>query len=335
MQKTNNCFISNKYSIYILYGEEEALRIEYIDKFRKEALLNNYLNREIFIVDSINFNWDKVSFTQKEQGLFCEKNFIEINVLNGKIGANGSKFILNLVKAKLIDTLVLIVFPKLNKLQLQSKWFTSLSSVAYIVEAKKVNFEQLPFWIKNRLQTYNLTIDKDALDLFINKVEGNLLFAKQEMEKLYLNLDNKSNITFTDIDTNVSDNARYDIFQLSLAWMKGDLKRITNIIDSWKLSLQEPILVLWVISEDIRTLLKLKRELFLGNSIASVKNKLRLWSDKQKFALIACKRISNKMLLHSLQECAKIDKVLKGVDNFSQDVWILFKKLLIDLAIAT
>lgn len=331
--KTNNYFINNKNSIYVIYGEEDFLRMEYIDKFRKVAILKNYINKKFF-VDSINFNWDEIYFAIEEKDLFSEKVVIEINIF-GKISLKDNKFIFNLLKTSSIDKLILFIFHKLDKPQLKSQWFNEISKIAKIIEAKKIAIKDIPIWIKNKLNDYNLTIDEDALHLFIYKTEGNLLSASQEIEKLYLNLDNKKNITLEDVDKKVFNNAKYDIFQLSIAWMRSDVKRVVDLIDNFKLSFQEPILLLWLISEDIRTLLKLKNEILLGHPISSTMlNKLRLWADKKNLALIIVNKISIKMLLNFLQKCAIIDKILKGVNLYSkEDIWLEFKKLLVSLSI--
>ena len=166
-----------------------------------------------------------------------------------------------------------------------------------VLEAKAVAPHALPQWIQGRLKQQGLDIEPEALALFAERVEGNLLAARQEIEKLALLHPQGHLINITDAEAAVATVARFDIFQLAGAWMKGDALRVSRLLDGLEEEGEEPVLLLWAVAEDIRTLIRLTAALKQGQNIQSLRNSLRLWGDKQTLAPMAAKRISINRLL--------------------------------------
>lgn len=315
--------------LYVLHGEEELLRIEALDQLRAIAKKQGYF-REVQMVEGATFDWQALQLELGNAALFGDLKCLEIHCPSGKLGKQGGDFLQQLAENPPPDTSIIIVLPKLDKTQLQSKWFNSLAKHAMILEAKAITPATLPAWARERLQAAHLTIEADALALLIERVEGNLLAAKQEIDKLALLHSAPYCLTLNDIEQAVANVARFDVFQLSSAWMGGDVKRVVRLLDGLEAEGEEPVLLLWAVAEDIRTLIRLTAALKQGKTVQAVRQELRLWGEKQQLAPKAVERLSATRLIAALQTCAKIDRQIKGAAD--GDAWSDLKQLLMNLA---
>ncbi|WP_308085435.1 DNA polymerase III subunit delta [Neisseria polysaccharea] len=315
--------------LYVIHGEEELLRIEALDALRAAAKKQGYLNREVYTADNA-FDWNELLHSAGGAGLFADLKLLELHIPNGKPGKTGGEALQDFAACLPEDTVTLVLLPKLEKTQLQSKWFAALAAKGEVWEAKPVGAAALPQWIRGRLDKIGLGIEADALALFAERVEGNLLAARQEIDKLGLLYPKGHTVSIDEAQTAVANVARFDVFQLAGAWMKGDMPRVCRLLDGLQEEGEEPVLLLWAVAEDIRTLIRLAASLKQGQSVQSVRNSLRLWGEKQTLAPIAVKRISVVRLLDALKTCAKIDRIIKGAEE--GDAWTVFKRLVVSLA---
>ena len=315
--------------LYIIHGEEDLLRVEALDHIRAAAREHGYLNREVITVDA-KFDWSELRAASQSVGLFAELKLLEVHIPGGKPGKEGGEALQELADRLPEDTCVLILLPKLERAQTQGKWFGALARHGSVVEAKAVSGQALPQWIRQRLQHHNLDIEPDALALFAERVEGNLLAAKQEIDKLALLHPPGHLLNMADAQMAVANVARFDVFQLAAAWMGGDAPRLLRLLEGLEAEGEEPVLLLWAVAEDVRTLIRLLAALKQGQNLAEVRNTLRLWGDKQTLAPKAAKRLGINRLLAALQECARIDRQIKGAEDGA--AWPQFKHLLMSLA---
>ena len=315
--------------LYVVYGEEDLLRVEALDTLRAAAKKQGYLNREVYTADN-SFDWSEVLQSAGSMGLFADLKLLEIHIPNGKPGKIGGDALQSLAENLPEDTVIIVMLPKLERAQTQAKWFTALVSRGIALEAKAVTGAALPQWIRGRLNALNLNIEPDALALFAERVEGNLLAAKQEIDKLALLHPPGHLVNMADAEAAVANVARFDVFQLSGAWMGGDSARTAHLLEGLEADGEEPVLLLWAVAEDIRTLIRLTAALKQGQSVQAVRNSLRLWGDKQTLAPAAVKRISINRLLAALQDCARIDRIIKGAEE--GNAWSEFKHLVTGLA---
>lgn len=316
-------------SLYLIYGDEDLLRFEALDALRETAKNQEFAMREAFFVDS-KTDWTEILAAVESQGLFSDKKLLEIHIPTGKPGVAGANALIDLAGKLNDDTTVVIFLPKLEKAQTQAKWFATLAKAAQVFEAKAVSAADLPQWIRHRLSAHKLQIDEDALLLFAERVEGNLMAANQEIEKLALLHQAGAVVSLEDAQNAVANVARFDVFQLSNAWLSGDVPRVVRLMDALEAEGEEPILLLWSVSEDIRTLLRLHAALKQGQSIMQVRNPLRLWGEKQTLAPLALKRIGVRRLMNALQTCAMADQQIKGVAQGK--AWATTRQILIELA---
>jgi DNA polymerase-3 subunit delta len=316
--------------LYVIHGEEDLLRVEALDVLRQAARQQGYLNREVYSADSASFDWQELLHAAGSMGLFADLKLLEIHIPGGKPGKAGGDALQELAGRLPEDTAVVLMLPKLERAQMQAKWFAALAKHGVVLEAKAVSGAALPQWIQGRLKQAGLEIEADALSLFAERVEGNLLAAKQEIDKLALLHPRGHLVNMADAEAAVANVARFDVFQLAGAWMSGDAARTARLLEGLEADGEEPVMLLWALAEDIRTLIRLTAALKQGQSVQSVRNSLRLWGDKQTLAPMAVRRISIARLLAALQDCAKIDCMIKGAE--SGNAWAEFKHLTLELA---
>ena len=316
--------------LYVIHGEEDLLRVEAVDVLRQAARQQGYLNREVYSADSASFDWQELLHAAGSMGLFADLKLLEIHIPGGKPGKAGGDALQELAGRLPEDTAVVLMLPKLERAQMQAKWFAALAKHGVVLEAKAVSGAALPQWIQGRLKQAGLEIEADALSLFAERVEGNLLAAKQEIDKLALLHPRGHLLNVADAEAAVANVARFDVFQLAGAWMSGDAARTARLLEGLEADGEEPVMLLWALAEDIRTLIRLTAALKQGQSVQSVRNSLRLWGDKQTLAPMAVRRISIARLLAALQDCAKIDCMIKGAEV--GNAWAEFKHLTLELA---
>lgn len=316
--------------LYVIHGEEDLLRVEALDVLRQAARQQGYLNREVYSADSASFDWQELLHAAGSMGLFADLKLLEIHIPGGKPGKAGGDALQELAGRLPEDTAVVLMLPKLERAQMQAKWFAVLAKHGVVLEAKAVSGAALPQWIQGRLKQAGLEIEADALSLFAERVEGNLLAAKQEIDKLALLHPRGHLVNMADAEAAVANVARFDVFQLAGAWMSGDAARTARLLEGLEADGEEPVMLLWALAEDIRILIRLTAALKQGQSVQSVRNSLRLWGDKQTLAPMAVRRISIARLLAALQDCAKIDCMIKGAEV--GNAWAEFKHLTLELA---
>ncbi|EGY52930.1 DNA polymerase III subunit delta [Neisseria shayeganii] len=315
--------------LYVIHGEEDLLRVEALDALRAAAKAQGYLNREVYTADS-GFDWQELLASAGSMGLFADLKLIEVHIPNGKPGKPGGEALERLAADLPPDTVLLVMLPKLERAQLQSKWFTALAKAGTVAEAKPVAGNALPAWLRGRLQQAGLAIENEALALFAAKVEGNLLAAKQEVDKLALLYPAGHLLTAEETERTVADVARFDAFQLTEAWMSGEAERVLRLLEGLQAEGEEPVLLLWSVAEDVRTLIRLAAAFKQGQTVAQVRNSLRLWGSKQQLAPQAVRRIAPARLVAALQQCAAIDRMIKGAED--GDAWSAMRTLLVELA---
>ena len=165
--------------------------------------------------------------------------------------------------------------------------------------------------------------------MLAERVEGNLLAAKQEIDKLALLHPNGGQIDLAQAQQAVADVARFDVFDLAQSWMLGDAKRVLHLCASLQAEGDEPVLLLWALSEDLRALVRLKAMHAQGEGEQTIRRNLRLWGDKYSWAERALRRIGVKKALAALQVCAAIDRQIKGAE--AGVAWQTTEALLLDL----
>ena len=303
--------------LYVVHGEALLLAIEAADAIRNAARTAGYTERETFIAEP-GFKWPTLRNSAQSMSLFSDKKVIDLRIPSGKPGTEGAQALQDHCSDLPPDTLTLITLPKLDGTTMKSKWFTALAAHGTVVSANDVALAALPQWIAGRLQRQGQSADADTLTFLAQRVEGNLLAAWQEIQKLAL-LYPAGPLSFEQVKDAVMDVARYDVFKLSEAMLSGDAARYARILDGLRAEGTATVLILWALAEDIRALAKVARAMQQTGNVSSALREARVWGVRQKLVERAVRRISPVFAERALRQAAQIDRLVKGLRQ--GDVW--------------
>lgn len=304
-------------ALYAIHGDEPLLALEAADRIRAEARRAGYAVREVLQADS-GFDWRQLAASGSSLSLFGDRRILELRIPSGKPGVEGAQAIQAYCERLPPDTLTLVILPKLDRTQQQSAWFGALDGAGVAVAANPVLRAELPSWIAGRLGMQGHRADADTLRFLADRVEGNLLAAWQEIQKLAL-LFPPGPLDFAQVREAVLDVARYDVYQVSTAMLTGDAARLARVLDGLRGEGEGPPLVLWVMAEDIRALSRIIDGLKQGKPMAVLLRESRVWGPRQDAIQRAVKRVSALQLQDALLHAAEIDKAVKGLKD--RDVW--------------
>ncbi|MES2901929.1 MAG: DNA polymerase III subunit delta, partial [Pseudomonadota bacterium] len=251
--------------LYVISSDEHLLALEAADRIRRAARANGYSERDVLSVDR-SFKWGELLAANQALSLFGDKKLIELRIPTGKPGKDGGAALQAYTKDLSPDNLTLITLPKLDWQTAKAAWVGSLQQAAVYIEIPTIERAALPGWIGTRLAAQGQSADRQGLDFIADRVEGNLLAAHQEIQKLGL-LHEAGKLTFEQIHDAVLNVARYDVFKLSEAMLAGDAARLVRMLEGLKGEGEALPLVLWAVADEIRTLLKLKSGMAQGRPL--------------------------------------------------------------------
>ncbi len=304
-------------ALYVIHGEALLLAIEAADMIRAAARAAGYSERETFIAEQ-HFKWAELRNSAQSLSLFSSKKVIDLRIPSGKPGVEGAQALETYCRELAPDTLTLISLPKLENAALKSKWFAALEQQGIVISADEVPLAALPAWIAGRLKQQGQSADADTLAFLAEKVEGNLLAAFQEIQKLAL-LFPAGPLTFEQIKGAVLDVARHDVLKLSEAMLAGDAARFAHILEGLKAEGTATPVILWAMAEDIRALAKVTRAMQEGSNLSGALRDARVWGAKQKSVERAVRRFTPAFAERALRQAAQIDRLVKGLRQ--GDVW--------------
>jgi len=319
-------------SLYVIASDEHLLALEAADKIRRSARANGYTEREVLVVER-SFKWGELIAANQSQSLFGDKKLIELRIPTGKPGKDGGQALQDYAAKLSPDNLTIISLPKLDWATQKAAWVGALQQAAVYIDIPLVERAQLPGWIGNRLAAQQQSADRPCLDFIADRVEGNLLAAHQEIQKLAL-LYPAGKLSFEQVQDAVLNVARYDVFKLNEAMLSGDVARLTRMMEGLKGEGEALPLVLWAVTEEIRTLLKLKSGMAQGKAVGALLKEYRIWGPRERLMEPALRRVSLASLEQALQEAALIDRMVKGLRAraFAGDPWDALLQLGLKLA---
>ena len=314
--------------VYLVFGDEHLLVQEAADTIRAAARNAGFSEREVHQVDA-KYKWDEFFASSNALSLFAERKIIELRLTTGKPGDEGSKA-LQAYCANPADTnLLLVLAPKLDKSSQNTKWFKALDAAGAHIAVWPVDHQQMPQWIARRMQQAGVTADRDAIKLLAELVDGNLLAAAQEIEKLKL-LGTDEPIDSHNIRQSVSDSSRYNVFNLVDAALKGDTTLSHKILTGLRAEGIEPGALIWVLSREIRQLAAMTRLVEQGQSVQQVMRQYHVWSNRQQMTGAALGRLKSRSLYSLLQRMALADQTMKGMRP--GNIWDILEQTALGLA---
>jgi len=297
--------------LYTVHGEEILLALEASDRIRRRCAEEGYREREILSVEA-GFDWSLLAFSGNSLSLFATRRLLELRVPSGKPGNDGAEALRRYAENLPADTVTLISLPKLEKSQQSSGWFGALDAAGVVVAANPVTLARLPRWIASRLALQGQQADEQTLEFLASRVEGNLLAAHQEVQKLAL-LFPAGKLDLEQVKNAVLNVARYDVFKLGEALLASDTARFVRMLDGLRSEAAAPPLVLWALAEEARALLYVGRGLAAGRALQQLMREARVWGARAELMPAALRRFSRRELEDALLHAARIDRIAKGL----------------------
>jgi len=314
--------------LYVVYGDEPLLVIEAADAIRARARQQGYSEREVLTVLP-HFDWGQLLAAGGNMSLFGDRKLIDLRIPTGKPGKEGGAALQDWCRNLSPDNLLLVTLPELDWREEKAVWFTTLVNAGVAIKLNAPPLAELPGWIAGRLRRQQQSADLDSLKFIAERVEGNLLAAHQEIQKLGL-LYPAGALSLAQIREAVLNVARYDIDGLRDALLAGDITRLSRTLDGLMHEGEAPPLVLWAMSEEIRALAILRSGLDRGRPLDQLLKEAKVWSPRQNPVKKALQRLSTATLEAALQHAGKIDRLAKGVGQ--GNIWEEFLRLGLSLS---
>lgn len=315
-------------TIYLVSGDEPLLVNEAADAIRAAARKQGFEERELHVVER-GFDWQGLLADSRAMSLFAQRKIIEIRMANAAPGEQGADAIVELAEQPSPDNLVLIIAAKLDGRTQGSRWVSAVEKRGVLVQVWPIDLPRLPAWIRERLGRHKLQADAAAAALLAERVEGNLLAAHQEIEKLALLLPPGPITAETVVDA-VADSARFDVLQLGEAAMRGQTARALRILEGLRGEAVEPTLVLWAVNKDLQWIARARSLMRRGQSAESAMNALYVWRPRQAAMAQALGRMNRHTLRNLILDAERVDRSIKGV--VKADPWLELERLVARLA---
>ena len=322
-------------SLYTLHGDEPLLIQEAADTIRATARAQGYTERSVHSVAGAHFDWGAVLAAGGSLSLFADKQILEVRISSGKPGKDGSTALQQLAQAAKGNdsTLTLVLLPRLDKATQASSWFAALESAGPCIAVAPVERAALPQWIAQRLATQNQRVaagdeGQRSLQFFADRVEGNLLAAHQEIQKLAL-LHPAGELSQAQIESAVGNVARYDVFKLSDAVLGGHMARVQRMLNGLEAEGEAAVLAHYTLAEDIRALKRVKDALLDGRPLPLALREQRVWGNKERLFERVLPRLSAGTLNQLLHAAHLVDGIVKGLrqPDWPVDAWPALNRL--------
>lgn len=312
--------------VYLITGDETLLVEESGDLLRQHLFKTGFIERETLYTDG-SFKWEYLLECANALSLFAEQKIIELRLSN-KPNKQASDILREYLSNPPPDNVLLIIAGKMDAAAKKSAWFKAIDQQGIIVEIWPVELQQLPGWINNRARQIGLTLEHDAVQILCERIEGNLLAAKQELDKLNL-LHPGQTLTADMVIDSVSDSSRYDIYGLVDAAIQQQVPRSNKIIEVLKQEGTEASVALWAISREVRSLLAIQQGMQDGTPFDSICQKERIWGKRKNLVGAAAQRIPTDTLKQMLSRCFEADQQIKGAPG---DAWLTLTGIVLQLA---
>ncbi|MGI9283920.1 MAG: DNA polymerase III subunit delta [Pseudomonadales bacterium] len=303
--------------IYLLSSDEPFLLQEAADSVRCAAREQGFIERQLLQADN-KFDWNDLLLETQNPSLFAEKKLLELRLPSAKPGDKGSKALQEYAATLPSDIILLLVFGKLDASAMRSKWMKVLDGNACICRLWPIEAHQLPRWINQRLQQRGLTADRDAVLLLTEKVEGNLLAAAQEIDKLALSVTGQ-HLGIDTVRQAIGDSARYSVFNLLDACLQGRAADAQRMLAGLRGEGVDTLAVLWVFAKEIRLLLAIHYAMQEGMSVEQAMRNMNVWKNRTPLVKRALQNSTSQQMQELLLLAGAIDQAAKGMRK--ANVW--------------
>jgi len=313
---------------YLVSGDEPLQLGECCDAIRAAARAAGHTTREVLEAGS-GFDWQQLTAEAASFSLFAEKKIIDLRIPNGKPGAEGSKALIAYCNDPPPDTLLLLTLPKIDRQQQNSKWFKALDALGAVIQVWPIDQQRLPAWIEQRLQAAGIQPSREAVRMLADRVEGNLLAARQEIEKLLL-LHGPGALDADQLAAAVADSARYDVFELVDTALRGEAARCIHILDGLRGEGLAPAVVLWALHREVRSMSQISADVAKGLSPDHAITRARVFSKRTGLVRQALPHLRTAQWLSLLERCHRADIAIKG--GGSESPWLLLEDIALGMS---
>ena len=297
--------------LYVVHGDEPLLALEAGDAIRAAARAAGVVERELCVVEP-GFKWEAFIGANANASLFGDRKLVDVRIASGKPGTEGAKALEAYAANPNPDNVTLITLPRLDKATQASAWFTALAESGVTVAVQSLERDALPRWIASRLARQKQKASPETLAFLADRCEGNLLAARQEIEKLGLVLPEGS-LAHEAVEAAVADVARYDVFAASEAWLAGDAARVLRVLSVLEAEGDGPQLAIWTMSEDLHAIAAVLAMTRDGTPMAVALRNARVWGKRQGALERAARRVTLPCVEQGLATLATIDALSKGI----------------------
>ena len=319
--------------VYTVWGDETLLAQEAADAIRAAARASGYAERQVHTVAGAHFNWSGLLGASQSMSLFSDRQLVEIRIPSGKPGKDGSDALQRYCEHIGPDVLTLVQLPRLDRQQQQGAWFAALDAAGLSVRIDPIERPGLPAWIAQRLAQQGQRVQggedgQRALAFFADRVEGNLLAAHQEVQKLGL-LHPAGELGFAQIEAAVLDVARYDIVKFGEAVLGGQVARALRMLEGLQAEGEAAVLVHWTLAEDIRALKRTSDAVQAGKPLPMALREARVWGSKERLFERVVPRLEAEALVELLAAAQICDGLVKGLRHpqWPLDPWEALRRL--------
>ncbi|MDQ7958895.1 MAG: DNA polymerase III subunit delta [Pseudomonadota bacterium] len=306
-------------SLYTVHGDEPLLAQEAADAIRAAARAAGYTERSSHTVAGAHFDWSAVLAAGGSLSLFADRQIVEIRIPSGKPGKDGSVVLQQIAEAAdgNDSTLTLVFLPRLDKMTRSGAWFAALEGHGVTIQVDPVERAALPQWIAQRLAQQGQRVKageegQRTLQFFADRVEGNLLAAHQEIQKLAL-LHPPGELGWEQVEAAVNNVARYDVFKLSEAVLAGNAPRVARMLEGLQAEGEAEVLVHYTLAEDIRALKRVKDAMDAGRPLPLALRENRIWGPRERAFERVLPRLDARLLTRLLRAAHTVDGIVKGL----------------------
>ena len=314
--------------LYVVHGDEPLLAIEAGDQIRGAARAAGCEEREVLVVEP-GFKWDAFSAASRNMGLFGGRKLVDLRIPTGKPGIEGARVLEDCATNPGTDTTILITLPRIDRATQSSAWFTAIENAGVAIAVQPLERSELPAWIAARLSRARQRASAETLQFLADTTEGNLLAAQQEIEKLALLLP-EGELDAQAVEQAIADVARFDVFQLSEAWLAGDAARACRILAALEAAGEGVPLLVWQLGEDLHALAAVFTAIASGAQVSGALRDARVWGKRQAAMERAVRRVAPASLPSLLTRLARLDALAKGIGR--GNVWDALRELALALA---
>ncbi|MCB1691283.1 MAG: DNA polymerase III subunit delta [Pseudomonadales bacterium] len=314
--------------VYIVSGDEPLLVQEVADEIRATLRAQGFSERDLFHAER-GFDWEEVLFSANSMSLFAEQKILEIRLPGGKPGDKGAAALASYAEALSEGTVMLLILPRLDARSQSAAWFKALEGIGVFVQVWPIDIGEMPRWVTARMRRAGLSATPEAVGALVDRVEGNLLAAIQEIERLALVAVN-GKVGIEEVVEGVSDSSRYDVFGLIDAALSQDASRTVKICEGLRLEGVELLPTISLVAREIRNLSQMARAVENGKSPDAAMQQYKIWA-KRKGPVGKClRRHKSGDFLSYARRLSAVDRAVKGMGH--EEPWVLFTDVMVALA---